>query len=187
MLPTGIFVKARLDDLVLILPDRLIHNGPSHLTVELRPEGPAPDDQSVLEVYQWSDEWCLIEISGTEKINTLVIESLLGREPLKEVLSCHYRTDRSEYSYAFLREGVLLETFESRGPSIETVNFTSELRKVQLQSLLRASEFMTSSMSQFGIDSGSKTMPGTRKVVFHVHIPDKKTFWQVLLGAVSSK
>lgn len=187
MLPSGIFVKVELDDLISSLPGRLVVQGPSRLTVSMEPEGSDPEEQSVLELSQWSDEWCLIEVTGPEELTVLVVESVVRHETLSEVLSCHYRPEAGEYSYAFFREGRPLETFESRGSSIESVNFTSELRRVPLPDLLRASDFMIESMGQFGIDSSSRPTAKVRKVMFHVNLPGKRTFWQALLGAVLSR
>ncbi len=187
MLPSGIFVKIDLDDLISSLPGRLIVHGPSRFTVGMEPEGSDPEERSVLELSQWSDEWCLIEITGPEELTVLVVESVVRHETVSEVLSCHYRSEAREYSYAFFRDGRLLETFESMGPSIETVKFTSELRRIPLQNLLRASDFMIGSLSQFGIDSISGPMAEVRKVKLHVKFPGKRTFWQALLGAALPK
>jgi hypothetical protein len=187
MLPSGIFLKMQLDDLVSSLPGRLIAQGPPRLTVDLGPDESDPEERSLLKLSRWSDDWCLIEIAGSEDLSSLVVESYVRYEPVGEVLSCHYRPEPGEYSYALYREGQLLESFESSGPSLETVKFTSELRRVSLQNLLKASDFMIESMNQFGIDSSSGAMVDVRKVVFQVNLPDKKTFWQVLLGAVSSR
>ena len=187
MLPSGIFIRTELDDLISSMPGRLIASGPARLTVVTEPEGSDLKEQSVLELSQWSDEWCLVEITGHEELTSLVVQSVVRHEPVSEVLSCHFRSEEGEYSYAFFREGSLLETFESRGPSIETVNFTSEIRRIPLQNLLKASDFMIESMSQFGIDSSSRPMAEIRKVMFYVTLPGKRTFWQVLLGAASSR
>jgi len=187
MLPSGIFVKTELDDLVSSLPGRLIASGPSRLNIAMETEGSGPEEQSILELSKWSDEWCLIEITGPEELTALVVESVVRYDPVSEVLSCHFMSEAGEYSYAFFREGVILETFECRGPSVETVNFTSELRRVPLQNLLGASDFMIGSMSQFGIDSTSRPLAEIRKVRFHVKLPGKRTFWQVLFGAASTK
>jgi hypothetical protein len=185
MLPTGILVRTDLDDLGSSLPGRLIACGPSRLTVNMAPEDPGSGELFVLELCQWSDEWCLIEITGPEELAALVVESVVRHEPVSEVLSSIYRADSGEYSYAFFREGTLLETFESKGPSMENVEFTSELRRVPLQSLLRASDFMIESMSQFGIDTSSRPITDHRKVRIQVNLPGKRTFWQALLGAAS--
>jgi hypothetical protein len=187
MFPTGVFVKADLDNLAASLPERLISSSPSRLTVESGGQESGPDDQAVLILEQWSDVWCHFETGTAEDLTALVIDSLVLSDPVSEVISCHYRPDRSEYSYALFREGQVMETFESRGPSFDTVNFTSEIRKVQLQSLLKASDFMTESMNLFGIDIGSKGDRETRKITFTITFPGKRTLWQVILGAVSSK
>jgi len=187
MLPTGILVRTDLDDLNSSLPGRLVACGPRRLTVELEPEETGSEERFILELSQWSDEWCLIEITGPEELMALVVESVVRHEPVSEVLSCSYRVDAGEYSYAFFREGTLLETFESKGPSIETVKFVSELRRVPLQNLLGASVFMIESMSQFGIDDSSRLKTNLRKVRFQVNLPGKRTFWQALLGAASPK
>ena len=187
MLPTGILVRADFDDLGSSLPGRLIACGPSRLTVDIEPEDPGSEERFVLELSQWSDDWCLIEITGPEELAALVVESVVRHEPVSEVLSCSYRSDAGEYRYVLYREGTLLETFESQGPSIETVKFISELRRVPLQSLLGASDFMTESMSQFGIDTSSRPRTKLRKVRFQVNLPGKRTFWQALLGAASPR
>ena len=187
MLPSGIFVRTGLDDLISSLPGRLITTGPSRLTIAMEPEGSDPEEPSILELSKWSDEWSLIEITGPEELTELVVQSLVRHDPVDEVLSCHFRSEAGEYSYAFFREGKILETFEGRGPSIETVNFTSELRRVPIQDLLKASDFMIDSVSQFGIYSSSKPIAEVQKVTFHVNLPGKRTFWQVLLGAASSR
>ena len=185
MLPTGILVKIDLDDLSFSLPGRLIACGPPRLTVDMEPEDPGSEELFVLELCQWSDDWCLIEITGPEELAALVVESVVRHEPVSEVLSCSYRSGSGEYSYALFREGTLLETFESKGPSIETVKFTSELRRVPLQNLLNASDFMVESMRQLGIDTSSGPRTNLRKVRVQVKFPGKKTFWQALLGAAS--
>jgi len=187
MFPTGIFVKTELDDLISSLPGRLVAQGPSRLTVIMEPEGSNTEEQSLLELSHWSDEWCLIEISGPAELTALVVESVVLHEPLSEVLSCHFRSEAGEYSYSLFREGQPLETFESRGPSLETIKFTSELRRVPLQKLLLASDFMIEALYDFGIDSRMSSIAQVRKVVFHVNLPGKKTFWQALLGAVSPR
>jgi hypothetical protein len=187
MLPSGIFVRIELDELISSLPGRLTASGPSRLTIAMEPEDSEPEEHPALELSKWSDEWCLIEITGPEELTELVVQSVVGPEPVREVLSCHFRSEAGEYGYAFFREGDLLETFESSGPSIETVNFTSELRRISLQSLLKASDFMLGSMSNFGIDSCSRPIGEVRKVRFHVKLPGKRTFWQTLLGAGSPK
>jgi hypothetical protein len=187
MLPSGIFVRTGLDDLISSLPGRLMTCGPSRLTVELDTEHSGSKEHAALEISQWSDGLCLIEITGPEELTALVIESVVLHEPVIEVLSCHYRPEAGEYSYALYREGRPLETFESRGPSLETVNFTSELRRVPLQSIIRGSDFMIDSMSQFGVYSSSKSVTPDRKVIFHVNFPERRTFWQMLLGAISSR
>ncbi|MDF1525780.1 MAG: hypothetical protein RRA15_00605 [bacterium] len=185
MLPTGILVRTDLDDLSSSLPGRLIACGPSRLTVEKSPEATGLETVFFLELCQWSDEWCLIEITGPEELAALVVKSVVRHEPVSEVLSSIYRPGAGEYSYALFREGTLLETFESKGPSMETVKFTSELRRVPLQNLLGASDFMIESMNQFGIDTSSRPVTDHRKVRIEVNLPGKRTFWQALLGAAS--
>jgi hypothetical protein len=187
MLPTGIFVKTELDMLISSLPDRLIARGPSRLTVDVEPKDSDADEQSFLGLSQWSDEWCFIEIRGPVELASLVVESVVKHEPVSEVLSCHFLPEEGEFSYALFRDGLLLESFESSGPSIETVNFTSELRRVPIQNLLRASDFMIDALCDFGIDSSMSPIAEVRKVVFHVNLPGKRTFWQMLLGAASSR
>jgi len=187
MLPSGIFVKAELDDLISSLPGRLVAQGPARLTVSDKPEGPDPDQLPVLELCRWSNDWCLVKITSSEEIADLVVLSLVRPEPIGEVLSCHFRPEAGEYSYTLFREGKLLETFESRGPSLETVRFTSELRKIPLQSLLRASDFMIESMGQYGVVSSPGSNADVQKVTFYLNFPGKKTFWQALLGTVSSE
>ena len=187
MFPTGIFVRAEIDDLITSLPDRLVHSGPSRLTVEVEPCDPGSEEQPVLTLSQWPDSWCFIEATGPEELTTLVIESLVRKNPVSEVLSCHFNPEKGEYLYTIYREGILQETFESRGPSGETVNFVSEIRNVPLKNLLKPSDFMVESMSQFGVAPGTMPMTGSRDVVIHVNFPPKKTFWQALLGAVSSR
>lgn len=187
MLPSGIFVSTQLDYLLSNLPDRLVQNGPSRLAVEVDPDGPCAEEQPVLRIAQWSDKWLFIEPSGPRELTTLVVESLVGKDPVSELLSCHYKPDEGEYSYALFREGILLETFETIGPTLENVNFTSELRKVSLQELLKASDFMVESISQFGIEPGPLPPMEVGETLIHVHFPTKRTFWQALLGAASSK
>jgi hypothetical protein len=187
MFPTGILVRTDLDYLNSSLPGRLVACGPARLAVEVEPEDPGSEERFVLELSQWSDEWCLIKINGSEELASLVVESVVGHEPVREVLSCSYLSDAGEYSYSLFREGTLLETFESKGPSIETVKFVSELRRVPLQDLLKASYFMTESMNRFGIEAGPGSMSDLRKIRLQVKLPDKKTFWQTLLGAASPR
>ena len=187
MLPSGIFVNTQLDYLLSSLPDRLVQNGPSRLTVEVEPDGPCAEGQPVLRIVQWSDNWLFIEPAGPRELTTLVVESLVGKDPVNELLSCHYKPDEGEYGYALFREGILLETFETSGPTLENVNFTSELRKVSLQELLKAADFMVESISQFGIEPASLPPMEVGETLIHVHFPAKRTFWQALLGAASSK
>ena len=187
MLPSGIFVSTQLDYLLSSLPDRLVQSGPPRLTVEVEPEDPGTEEQPALRIVQWSDKWLFIEPDGPMELTTLVVESLIGKDPVNELLSCHYKPDEGEYSYTLFREGILLETFETSGPTLENVNFTSELRKISLQDLLKASDFMVESLSQFGIDPGSSPRVEVGETLIHVHFPAKRTFWQVLLGAASSK
>jgi hypothetical protein len=187
MFPSGIFVTTELDDLLSILPDRLIQSGPPRLSVELDPEECGSDDQPALRIARWSEKWRFIEPTGPEELTSLLVESLVERDPVNELLSCRCKAEKGEYSYNFFRDGALLETFEASGPTFENVNFTSELRKVSLQELLRASDFMADSMSRFGIEPASSTLIEAGEAVIHVHFPQKKTFWQILLGAASSK
>jgi hypothetical protein len=187
MLPTGIFVRIDLDDLILSLPGRLIASGPPRLTVVKKSEGSGIEEASVLELSQWSEEWCLIEVNGPEELNILVVQSVVRYEPMREVLSCRYRTDAGEFSYALFREGISMEAFESGGPSIGSVNFKSDLRRVPLKNMLRAADFMIESMRQFGIDPNLRSMAEVRKTEFHVKLPGKRTLWQTLLGAASPR
>jgi len=187
MLPSGIFVRADLGNLISSLPERLIAAGPSRLTVATESETPESGEKAVLELSQWSDVWCLIEITGPAELTALVVQSVVRHEPMSEVVSCHYLPVAGEYSYALFREGESMETFESKGPSLDIVNFTSELRRVPIQSLLRASDFMIDSMNQFGIEAGARPSEEVRKVRINVGLPGKKTFWQALLGTASSR
>ncbi|UCF88245.1 MAG: hypothetical protein JSV70_07455 [bacterium] len=187
MLPSGVFVRADLDELVSSLPGRLAARGSSRLNVAGEPDTRAPKDQAALEVSSWSEEWCLIEITGPEELTALIVDCVVNHEPLSEVLPCRFQSRTGDFSYSLYREGRLMESFESRGPSIETVNFTSDLRRVQLQTLLRASDFMIRSMSHFGIDPGQRLADEVMKVRFHVSLPGKRSFWQSLLGAVSPR
>jgi hypothetical protein len=188
MLPTGIFVKAELDELISSLPDRLISRGPSYVAIEREPREPQTEEWSHLELSQWSDEWCFIEIAGPEELTSLVIQSVVKHKPvMAEVLSCHYRPHAGECRYAYFREGTPLETFEVRGPSMEAVSFTSELRRVPLQALLRSSDFMIESLGNLGIQGGSRPAVDRGKVRFYIRLSNKKTFWQTLLGAAWSK
>ena len=187
MLPSGVFVKSELDDLVSSLPGRLIGTGPSRLTVVMEPEIREFDVVSVLELAQWSDEWCLIEIAGPEELTALVVQCLVEYEPAGEVLSCHYRSEAGEFSYALFREGKPMETFEVRGATMETVKFSSELRKVPLQNLLKASDFMIESLGILGINSDPGHVGNARKIRMQVNLPGKRTLWQMILGATSSR
>ena len=187
MLPSGLFVRTGPDDLVSSLPDRLMYSGPARLTVEIEPEGPGVEDQPALRIIQWSENWLFIEPAGPKELSALVVESLIEKDPVNELLSCHFKPDEGEYSYALFRKGILLETFETSGPTLENVNFTSELRKVSLQDLLKASDFMVRSISQFGIEPGPSPPMEAGETVIHVHFPAKRSFWQALLGAASSR
>lgn len=187
MLPSGVFVKSKLDDLVSSLPGRLVATGPSRLTVAVEPEIREFNVPSVLELVQWSDEWCFIEVAGPEELTALVVQSLVEYEPAGEVLSCHYRYKAGEFSYALFREGKPMETFEVRGATMETVKFTSELRKVPLQNLLKASDFMIESLNILGINSDPAPVDKIRRTRMQVNLPDKKTLWQMILGATSSR
>jgi len=187
MLPSGIFVRAELDDLISCLPPRLIACGPSRLAVNPDMDCARAPEQSALLISQWSDDLCLIEVAGPEELMALVLKSVAEHEPMDEVLSCHYKPETGEYGYALYREGRPLETFQCSGPSFETVNFTSELRRVPLQSLIRASDFMVESMDRFGVGSGSKSVDSERKVILEIELPGKRTFWQMLIGAASSR
>lgn len=188
MLPTGIFVKAELDELISSLPDRLISQGPSFLAIEKEPRESQAEEWSLLELSQWSDEWCLIEIAGPGELTSLVVQSVVKHKPVvAEVLSCHYRPERGECRYAYFREGTPLETFEVSGPSMEAVRFTSELRRVPLQALLRASDFMVESLNNLGIKGVPRSAVDPGKVRFYIRLPGKKNFWQTLLGAAWPK
>ncbi len=188
MLPTGIFVKAELDELITSLPDRLISQGPSSLAVEKEPREPQTEEWSLLELSQWSDEWCFIEIAGPGELTSLVVQSVVNHKPvIAEVLSCHYRPEAGECRYAYFREGAPLETFEVSGPSMEAVRFTSELRRVPLQTLLKASDFMVESLSNLGIKGDSRSAVDPGKVRFYIRLSGKKTFWKALLGAAWPK
>ena len=187
MLPSGIFVKSELDELASSLPARLIATGPSRLTVVMEPETREYDEPSVLELGQWSDEWCLIEVAGPEELTALVVQSLVQYEPASDVLSCHYHSEAGEFSYALFREGKPMETFEVMGAPMETVKFTSELRKVPLQNLLKAADFMIESLGNLGIKSGSGPAGKAQRTRIQVNLPGKKTLWQMILGATSSR
>jgi len=153
----------------------------------MEPANSELEEPAIIELSQWSDDWCFIEITGPGELTELVVESVVRHEPVSEVLSCHYRSETGEYSYALFIEGKPMETFESKGSSIESVNFTSDLRQVPLQNMLRAADFMIESMKQFGIDSGSVPLTRVTKAMFYIKLPDKKTFWQALLGAASPR
>lgn len=187
MFRSGIFVKTDLEHLISSLPDRLITEGPSRLSVETGPEEARLEDYSVLELSRWSDRWCIIEVDGPEDLLALVVQSVVKLDPVQEVLNCGYNPEAGEYSYAYYKEGTALETFESRGPSIETVNFTSEIRKVRLQDLLRASDFMAESLIWLGMGDTSQSPADKRKTRIYVKLPGKKTFWQSLLGTAWSR
>ena len=187
MLPSGIFVRAELDDLISSLPARLIACGPSRLGVNPETECADAPAQPALSISQWSDDLCLIEVIGPEELTVLVLKSITEHEPMDEVLSCHYKPEASEYGYALYKGGRSLETFQCIGPSLETVNFTSELRRVPLQSLMRASDFMIESMSHLGVESSSRPVRSEQKVIFYIELPGKRTFWQMLIGAASSR
>lgn len=187
MLPSGVFVRADLEDLISNLPARLTAIGPPRLKVTWEPEDPGPEEPSVLDLSCWSDKWCLIEVTGPDELTTLVVASIVSLKPACEVLPCSFRPEDGEFSYTLFRDGRLMESFEGKGPSMESVNFTSELRRVQLQDLLRMSEFMIESLGQFGIVPGSGPATEVRKVRLHVSLPGKRSFWQALLGAVSPR
>ena len=187
MIPSGIFVKTQLEELLSSLPARLIACGPSRLSITFGPDPSGEPGESFLSISQWSDDLCLVEVAGSEDLTALVVRSVAEHDPMEEVLSCHYKPEAGEFSYALYREGRPLETFESRGPALETLNFTSELRRVPLQSILQASDFMIESLSHHGIEGGLESAVPEQKAILHVDLPGKKTFWQMLLGAASWK
>ena len=162
-------------------------SGPPRLTTTWETDDSGFHEPSFLELSSWTDEWCLIEITGPDELTALVVDCFVGHQPVCEVLPCIYRPEAGDYSYTLFRDGRLMESFEGRGPSVESVNFASELRRVQLQDLLRASDFMIESMGQFGIDPVSESATEVHKVRLHIKLPGKRTFWQALLGAVSPR
>ena len=187
MFPSGVLVRVKMDDLVSSLPDRLVSCGPPGLKASVVEGDPDPDVRGTLELNQWSDFWCHLKVDGTDELSTLLVESLVKIQPVKELVTCRFVPESGEYSYAYFRNGELLESFECSGPSMETINFTSELRKVPIQNILRASEFMAASMEQFGIEPEPKHKARLGDAVIQVDFPGRKTFWQTLLGAVSRR
>ena len=185
MLPSGVLVKAGLEDLAPSLPDRLLLHGPHRLKVEAAGEDTVPGERSFLEISLRPDGWCLIETTGPDELKDLVVQSLVQTDPEGEVVSCEFRPEKGEYAYTLFREGKLLEAFESRGPSFEAVSFTSELRRVELKELLKASDFMIRSVSLHGIVPGPGTVAG--RVRFYVELPGPKSFWEKLLGTAGQK
>ncbi|MGD8353135.1 MAG: hypothetical protein PVJ01_03135 [Pseudomonadota bacterium] len=187
MFPSGVLVKARLDDLVSNLPEILVLYGPPGLKAAVVEGDHDPDPNETLVLEQWSETWCLLSVNDNENLTALVVESLSGTEVVSEFLTCSYTPAAGEYSYALFRRGEMLESFECRGPSMEIVNFRSEIRKVPLQSILRASEFMVDSMKEHGVDPDSGVEDRSGKAMIRVDFPGKRKFWHVLLGAVSKR
>ena len=187
MFPTGIFVKADPVLLAGVLPEALLVHGPPRLAVDTVLRDPHPKDWAILRMDRWSEEWCLIGIDGPENLTSLLVDCLVRLKDLTEFVTCRFEPEAGEFSYAFFREVRPLETFEGSGPAAETVNFTSELRRVPIQQLLRASEFMTNAMEQFGIASGNRETSVPMEVGFYVRLPGKDTFWQKLLGTASPR
>ena len=187
MYPSGVLVRTRLDELISSLPERLARFGPPGLKACIVEGDPDPGIKEKLELRQYSDNWCLLAVEGSEELSTLLVECLVRAEPVSELVSCRYVPEAGEYGYAFFRDGELLESFECRGPSMETINFISELRKVPLHSILRASEFMSDSMKLLGVQPESGKERKGAKTLIRVDLPGKKTFWQLLLGAVSKR
>ncbi len=188
MLPSGIFVRTELDDLVASLPEGMVLHGRGGFSIRVIQGGDEQGREGALRVTRWSEDWCRIDVSGPEELAVTVVESLVRHEPDREVLSCHYRPRDSEYAYAFFRQGKVMETFESRGPSLDSIKFVSELRRVPLQGLLRSVDFMADALERFGVLTPSEEpSEGAQAVWFQVALPGKRTFWQKLLGAASRR
>ncbi|MDF1535768.1 MAG: hypothetical protein P1S46_04595 [bacterium] len=186
MVPSGIFVRTGFDGLADLIVQRLSDHGPFNLRIDY-PGGKEPADGMVrVGISRWSGKWCRLEVEGAQEGVDLLLEALVAHDPLDEVLTSHFKPEGEEYSYILYRDGKVMEKFDSRGPGIESVHFISELRRVPLQTLMSASDFMILSMCEHGIHRDGEHEEA-EAVFIDLTLPGKLTFLQSLLGAVSRR
>lgn len=183
MAPSGIFVRTGFDGLAEQLVQRLSDQGPVNLQIVFPGRGERGEGGVCIELSRWSDKWCRLEIDGDQAGVDLVLEALVTRDPFEEVLTSHFKPGAEEYSYTLYRDGRVMETFNSKGPGVESIHFISELRRIPLQTLMSASRFMTSSMYDHGVSEDDR-VDGGEKVFIDLVLPGKPTFFQSILGAV---
>ncbi|UCG39616.1 MAG: hypothetical protein JSV00_05190 [bacterium] len=182
MIPSGIYVKTQLEELAEELPLRIEAATPVKVGRNIPHSSAVPEAGAVLHLSRWAEGWCHIEVAGDSEGVTVVVESLVGREAVGEVFVCHWEPSTGEYGYTFFRGGKLLEQFGVKGPALESVNFVSEVRRVDLQELIRAPDFMKTALQYFGIPAGTGS-PAAERVRHDISLPGKRSFWRTLLGA----
>jgi hypothetical protein len=182
MVPSGIFIRSGFDGLAEQIVQRLSDQGPAGLKVEIPGKGEQGEGKVCVELSRWSDKWCRLEAEGEPEGVDLVLEALVTRDPLEEVLTSHFKPGEEEYSYTLFRGGHMMETFDSRGPGVESIRFISELRRVPLQTLMSASQFMTLSMDDHGLSEKDR-VDGGETVLIDLVLPGDPSFLQSILGA----
>ncbi len=182
MVPNGIFIRANFGGLAEQIVERLSDQGPVNLKIEFPGRGEPSEGKVCIELSRWSDKWCRLETEGDQKGVDLVLEALVTNDPLEEVLTSYFKPGDEEYSYTLFRDGRVMETFDSRGPGVESIRFISELRRVPLQTLMSASQFMTLSMDDHGLSEKDR-VDGGETVLIDLVLPGNPTFLQSILGA----
>jgi hypothetical protein len=186
MVPNGIFVRAGLDGLAEEIVQRLSGQGPLNLQIEVPGSGEPGVGKACVRLSRWSETWCHLEVQGAQEGIDLLLESLVAHDPFEEVLTCHFKPEAEEYGYVLYRSGQVMEKFDSRGPGIESIHFISEMRRVPLQTLMSASQFMIASITEHNVHEDDR-VDGGEKILIDLTLPDKPTFFQSLLGAASKR
>ncbi len=116
-------------------------------------EGKPPVRKNTVEVSiaDWHDGWSRIRLLGDVAGTEYVTEHLAVQTPREKVIFCRYEPDVGEFSYSCLHMGQEVEHFRSDGPGLESIVFSSELRKVPLTGMLNVRAFINSSLTAQGL------------------------------------
>lgn len=152
------------------------------------PDAAVPDRKNTVEVFinDWCDGWAQIRLLGDVDGTGYVTEHLTVQTPRKKVIFCRYEPDLGEFSYTCLHVGQEVERFSCDGPGLESIAFSSDLRKVSLTGMVNVRAFMENSMTGQGLEPRHEGSIRTGLSTIRFSPPGKSSLIKKLLGAMWS-
>jgi len=182
---SGLFVRSSLPDMTSYLAESFPIPDPAYKKHEKLHPDHMDRGVHILHLKLWSDEWCHIYSEHWTDVEPVVASHLLENVPNLDLFQCRWEPEQGEYSYNYYVDGDLLEEFSVHGDGFETLVFKSELRRVPVRKMLKASEFMTESLITHGLllKEYQQRVSSEAKVTVCLPAKKKKSWLKSLLGA----